>query len=416
MPGTRPPPESLTRAKVSFFFGESNGTTFAALRDLYGLSQAEYLASLESGFEIFASNSKSRQFFCFTGDKKFIIKTMSDEELRALTAILADYQRHMADNPHSLLVHYCGHYHVRLYRERADEWDDVHFLVMRNLMTPPQAGLSVQELYDVKGSTVGRAASQKERAKASAILKDLDLMERAWPIDFGDQREAFLGQMASDVEFLRAKGVMDYSLLLGVCPAPSAAAVRGLSSVSKTGAPSGQGFPQRMLSYFLGPPPSQGHGKEGLLGNQRAAAGGRGGVESQGGWVVVHPQGREVYVVGVIDVLQLYNRRKQAETLLKSVLYKRTAISAVDPGTYAARFSHFVEGIVHQHFQHQQQHYHHQQQQFQQQQEQEQQARHRPHLQQEPGQPSAHDGRGYQEFAPAGPPPQSQPPTSYRGS
>jgi hypothetical protein len=168
-PGTRPPPESLTRAGVSFFFGESNGTTFASLRALYGLGNAEYLRSMATGFEVFASNSKSRQFFCFTGDRRFIIKTMSSEELRALSAVLGPYTQHLGQNPRSLIVHYCGHYHVRLYKYATDEWEDVHFLVMRNLMADPRPGLAVRELYDVKGSTVGRAASEKDKAKETKV-------------------------------------------------------------------------------------------------------------------------------------------------------------------------------------------------------------------------------------------------------
>ncbi|KAM3576207.1 hypothetical protein VYU27_001915 [Nannochloropsis oceanica] len=345
IPGTHPPPDFLIRARASFFFGESNGTTFSALRDLYGLGTREYLSSLESGFEVFASNSKSRQFFCFTGDKKFIIKTMSGEELRALTAILADYHTHMAANPRSLLVHYCGHYHVKLYREQTDEWEDIHFLVMRNLMTPPKEGLTVRELYDVKGSTVGRAASEKDKAKESGgILKDLDLMERQWPIDFGRERENFLRQMSRDVDFLRAKGVMDYSLLLGVCPVP--VGISGMARGLGNEGGKGGGFPSRMLNFFLGPPGGTGGGGGG--GEGGGGGGGGGGGNSQTGWVVVHPEGREVYVAGVIDVLQLYNRRKLAETLLKSVVYKREAISAVDPVLYAARFLQFVERIVQQ--------------------------------------------------------------------
>ncbi len=265
---------------------------------------------------------------------------MSGEELRALTAVLADYHTHMAANTRSLLVHYCGHYHVRLYREQTDEWEDIHFLVMRNLMTPPKEGLVVRELYDVKGSTVGRAASEKDKAKETGrILKDLDLLERRWPIDFGRERENFLRQMSRDVDFLRAKGVMDYSLLLGVCPVPvgRSGMARGLGSEGGKGG----GFPSRVLNFFLGPP--GGAGGEGGGAGGGAAAG-----KSQTGWVVVHPEGREVYVAGVIDVLQLYNRRKMAETLLKSVVYKREAISAVDPVLYAARFLQFVERVVQQ--------------------------------------------------------------------
>ena len=103
--------------------------------------------------------------------------------------------------------------------------------------------------------------------------------------------------------------------------------------------PRGPSFPQRFLSYFLGPSPSS----PGYYAHHAPPA------PRGGGWAVSHPQGQEVYLAGIIDVLQLYNRRKQAETLLKSVVYRRDAISAVDPDLYASRFLGFVDRVVCQH-------------------------------------------------------------------
>lgn len=146
-------------------------------------------------------------------------------------------------------------------------------------------------------------------------------------------------QVERDVAFLRTQGVMDYSLLLGVVPLPYQHPPHQQQQHQR-------GFPQRVLSYFLGPAPGspQYYQQQFQHAQGVACVAGAGG-----GWVVPHPRGAELYVAGIIDILQLYNRRKQAETLLKSVVYKRDAISAVDPALYASRFLGFVDNVVRQH-------------------------------------------------------------------
>ncbi len=185
------------------------------------------------------------------------------------------------------------------------------------------------------------------------ILKDLDLLERPWPVEFGPGKAAFMEQVEHDVAFLRAQGVMDYSLLLGVVPLPHAQPHLHHHPQHQAQQPPQQapqqggrlGLPQRVLSYFLGPAP----GTPQYYHQQfHRPQGGAGVPGAGGGWVVPHPLGQELYVAGIIDVLQLYNRRKQAETLLKSVVYKRDAISAVDPALYASRFLEFVDRVVQQ--------------------------------------------------------------------
>jgi 1-phosphatidylinositol-4-phosphate 5-kinase len=199
------------------------------------------------------------------------------------------------------------------------------------------------------------------------ILKDLDLLERAWPLEFGADKGAFMEQVDRDVAFLRGQGVMDYSLLLGVVPLPlapsfsPAAGAGGHHNHHQNIQPPPQqqqqqqqqqqhqggrfGLGQRVLSFFLGPSP----GSPQYYQQQFQRPHGGGGLAGAGGgWVVPSPRGQEVYVAGIIDILQLYNRRKQAETLLKSVVYKRDAISAVDPALYASRFLAFVDRVVQQ--------------------------------------------------------------------
>jgi 1-phosphatidylinositol-4-phosphate 5-kinase len=58
---------------------------------------------------------------------------------------------------------------------------------------------------------------------------------------------------------------------------------------------------------------------------------------------------REVYDVvlylGIIDILQEYNVKKQIEHCVKSLKYDPLSISAVEPSLYAKRFISFLEKV-----------------------------------------------------------------------
>ena len=73
--------------------------------------------------------------------------------------------------------------------------------------------------YDLKGSTVGRSAAASGGggpAEEGAVLKDNDLA-RPLRLARASALEAIGAQVDADVSFLAAHGLMDYSLLVGVC-------------------------------------------------------------------------------------------------------------------------------------------------------------------------------------------------------
>ncbi len=65
--------------------------------------------------------------------------------------------------------------------------------------------------------------------------------------------------------------------------------------------------------------------------------GGVHGADKSGAW------NGEIYYIGIIDILQVYNVRKGAETLLKGLKYDKKEISSVNPSLYAKRFVKFLE-------------------------------------------------------------------------
>merc|ERR1712025_425206 len=56
--------------------------------------------------------------------------------------------------------------------------------------------------------------------------------------------------------------------------------------------------------------------------------------------------GNEVYFVGIIDVLQKYNKRKKLENWIKKMKYDKLSISAAPPDLYAQRMCDFFEDKV----------------------------------------------------------------------
>lgn len=88
----------------------------------------------------------------------------------------------------------------------------VHFVVMTSVFDTPA---QINTIYDLKGSLVGRAATQKER-DSGGVLKDQDLLSDKRKIHLGAKKEAFMAQLQKDAMFLAKLNIMDYSLLVGI--------------------------------------------------------------------------------------------------------------------------------------------------------------------------------------------------------
>ena len=99
-----------------------------------------------------------------------------------------------------------------MYRLTVDNVE--HYLVvMRNVFSNH---LKIHKKYDLKGSTVDREASQKEREKDSPTFKDMDFLNDKVKIHIGDEAKArLMDTLRADVTFLTSLHLMDYSLLLG---------------------------------------------------------------------------------------------------------------------------------------------------------------------------------------------------------
>ena len=66
--------------------------------------------NIKSCKEAGESTGKSGSFFFFSKDRRFMIKTMFQDELELLMENLVDYFKHLEENPESLLARIYGVY------------------------------------------------------------------------------------------------------------------------------------------------------------------------------------------------------------------------------------------------------------------------------------------------------------------
>jgi len=72
---------------------------------------------------------------------------------------------------------------------------------------------------------------------------------------------------------------------------------------------------------------------------------GQSSYQDAGGGILSHPDLKEIYYVGIIDILQKYNSKKKIAHIAKSLRYSKDALSTVGPTHYATRFKDFITKV-----------------------------------------------------------------------
>lgn len=195
----------------SFKFKDYAPQVFASIRANCGIGTADYQLCVCGNFNYleFISNSKSGQFFFYTHDSQYMIKTVSRGEVRLLRLILSKYHAHLRDNPKSLLTKFYG-----MHRVTRRNRKQVHFLIMGSIL---HTSRHLHQTFDLKGSQYGRAAKIKDGQITPVVYKDNDLRDLGVKMVVGTRQAVELKrQLMADVKFLASLHIMDYSLLLGI--------------------------------------------------------------------------------------------------------------------------------------------------------------------------------------------------------
>ncbi len=200
---------------------------FSRIRALMGVTPELYLESLCSGLSFidFIANSRSGQFFFYSFDGVFMIKTVRQDEKDFLLRLLPGYYKHLlkhALRPNnlsgandvsfypngnaSLLTRFYGLHCTKLRHLRRK----VHFVVMSSIYGANTSSRMIQ--FDLKGSQYNRSAQKEDK-----VLKDNDCIAMGVKLRVSrDKADALLESARHDAAFLARHGVMDYSLLVGI--------------------------------------------------------------------------------------------------------------------------------------------------------------------------------------------------------
>jgi len=247
---------------------------------------------------------KSGEFFFFSRDKKLILKTLPDTEMKIIRSTLKGLNQHFDKNSNSLISKIYGAYTY----ENTDIGLKFHFILMKNICGFPSK--FVERAYDMKGSRydrevlAGRTIENKSQLKG-LVLKDVDFEKYEQKLYIKDElQKAFIDQVKRDSEFLRSVNLIDYSFMV----------------------------------FFVNKEQAK---HEIDLSKDITAANQLGSMEN------LNEPGL-YYNMGIIDYLQPFNFQKKMERCLKRAkkLNRKLDTSSQDPDYYSFRFIQFITQLV----------------------------------------------------------------------
>ncbi|KAK3519241.1 hypothetical protein QTP70_022238 [Hemibagrus guttatus] len=322
-----------------FKFKEYCPQVFRNLRERFGIEDLDFQASLTRSPPVKGEGQGEGLLFT-SYDRTLVVKQISSEDVADMHSILSEYHQHIVKcHGSTLLPQFLSMYRVSV------ESEDTYLIVMRNMFSHR---LIVHRKYDLKGSLVSREASDKEKVKELPTFKDVDFrnnMQKVYVTD--EQKEKILEKLNRDVEFLVKLKIMDYSLLLGIHDV-----ARAEREEEEAEEPSCED--EGETENGVNPTPhvgSYGTSPEGIAGYMNSFKPmGPGEFDPYLDVYAVKsapgaPQ-REVYFMGLIDVLTQYDTKKKAAHAAKTVKHGAGAeISTVHPEQYAKRFRDFISTI-----------------------------------------------------------------------
>ncbi|XP_056289665.1 phosphatidylinositol 5-phosphate 4-kinase type-2 alpha isoform X4 [Pseudoliparis swirei] len=139
-----------------FKFKEYCPLVFRNLREKFGIDDQDFLNSLTRSAPLNSdAQGRSGARFHTSYDKRYVIKTISSEDVAEMHNILKKYHQFIVEcHGNTVLPQFLG-----IYRLTVDG-DETYMIVTRNVFSHR---LAVFKKYDLKGSTVAREASDKEK-------------------------------------------------------------------------------------------------------------------------------------------------------------------------------------------------------------------------------------------------------------
>uniref|UniRef100_A0A671N859 Phosphatidylinositol 5-phosphate 4-kinase type-2 alpha n=1 Tax=Sinocyclocheilus anshuiensis TaxID=1608454 RepID=A0A671N859_9TELE len=313
-----------------FKFKEYCPLVFRNLRERFSIDDQDFQNSLTRSAPLVSeAQGRSGARFHTSYDKRYVIKTISSEDVAEMHNILKKYHQYIVEcHGTTLLPQFLGMYRLTV------DGDETYMIVTRNVFSHR---LSVYKKYDLKGSTVAREASDKEKAKELPTYKDNDFINDGQKIYIDEEKE-FAFSLC--LPFLALLKLMDYSLLVGIHDVERAEQEE-LESEDNEGEEEGESD-----GGIIGTPPDS---PSNTLDSAKPLLPGDFDPSIDVYAIKSHDNSprKEVYFMAVIDILQHYDAKKKAAHAAKTVKHGAGAeISTVNPEQYSKRFYDFITTIL----------------------------------------------------------------------
>ncbi|CAM9598089.1 phosphatidylinositol 5-phosphate 4-kinase type-2 alpha-like isoform X4 [Lampetra fluviatilis] len=345
-----------------FKFKEYCPLVFRNLRERFDIDDQDFQNSvIRSAPVCIDAQGRSSARFLTTYDRKFVIKTIVSEDVAEMHNVLKKYHQFIVEcHGNTLLPQFLGMYRLTV------DGVETYMVVTRNVFSQR---LIVHRKYDLKGSTVAREASEKEKAKELPTFKDNDFINEKQRIVIGEEnKKLFLEKLKRDVEFLAQLKIMDYSLLVGIHDVERAdqddddveegeeggeggeegeGGAEWAGGDDETGSDAnGSGGPAGVVgSYGTTPPDCSGFS----VAAYKPMGPGEFDPNTDVYALKAHESAprKEVYFMAIIDILTHYDAKKKAAHAAKTVKHGAGAeISTVNPEQYSKRFLDFMASIL----------------------------------------------------------------------
>ncbi|CAF0955667.1 unnamed protein product [Adineta steineri] len=357
-------PELLNDGKLELEISSLAPTVFYQLREDIGISNINFRESFSKHhLKDFTNPGKSGSLMYKTYDDLFILKTLRAYEARLLMQILSGYHLQLTQRT-TILNRYVGLYSIRFPAFISSV--EIYFVIMVNAFT---SSLQINEIFDIKGSTIKRKLSGHLTADKLHNLKDVDftnIYPHGIRISTNIYRRLHM-VISNDVKVLKKLNITDFSLIIGIKhldmteedliqrrPATGLAALFHMShkivlmhtDKHNQISPSNSQNDLNTLSIsYLKPLQMIGENIDRNLyyNNDNIA---HAALPIPG---LVYENNQRVYIyLAIVDILQTYDSFKYIEQSLKKITdpSRRMQYSVVDPITYEKRIIKFLFNSV----------------------------------------------------------------------
>jgi hypothetical protein len=205
--------DSVLDDKIEFDISSLAPTVFYQLREDIGISNNDFRKSFsEHHLKDFTNPGKSGSLMYKTFDDLFILKTLREYEARLLMQILSGYHLQLTQRS-TIFNRYVSLYSIRF--PTLISTIEIYIVIMVNTFTP---SLQINEIFDLKGSTMKRKLQGNLSKDKLYKLKDLDFID-LYPNGIRIPSNIYHRLhmvITNDVKVLKKLHITDFSLILGI--------------------------------------------------------------------------------------------------------------------------------------------------------------------------------------------------------